>query len=94
MTNQEINVSISTTCRKRLSRTSHQPRIQGVQNPKQTDQPFDGGGRTRKKNGDGEDRIRDLTQVRGLYSDAKRALYQLSYVPDRGRHLQYNLDFI
>ena len=30
-----------------------------------------------KKNGDGEDRIRDLTH-------AKRALYQLSYVPDEG----------
>ena len=37
-----------------------------------------------KKNGDGENRIHDLTQVRGLYSDAKRALYQLSYVPNEG----------
>jgi hypothetical protein len=32
-----------------------------------------------KKNGDGEDRIRDLTQTKSI--DAKRALYQLSYVP-------------
>ena len=45
-----------------------------------------------EKNGDGEDRIRDLTQVRSLYSNAKRALYQLSYVPDGGRHLRCNLD--
>ena len=35
--------------------------------------------RERKKNGDGEDRIRDLTQTGSI--DAKRALYQLSYVP-------------
>ena len=35
--------------------------------------------RERKKSGDGEDRIRDLTQTESI--DAKRALYQLSYVP-------------
>ena len=31
------------------------------------------------KNGDGEDRIRDLTHINKVH--AKRALYQLSYVP-------------
>ena len=39
----------------------------------------------RKKDGDGEDRIRDLTQTNLI--DAKRALYQLSYVPLVGIHL-------